>query len=242
MTKHVDPVPGTQELYKEGEPLPSEVLALPYGQRPMIWQDVADFGLRHGRTGSDVVYDLALLSKNRYTEDVKRPDVAPIDLELLMSLYDISPSSCGWKLPSARDVFLMLYGPVINQFTPGTGGWDTKDYKSAELFACRRYARLLGRGNATTYRWLQREGKVTRRLANVLDKIVTLCGSAPVPHLRFEELAGPVLLRRGVNIDAVAPLPTAENVRRPPGTRGRRVSDGAESRTVPAKYIGGAFS
>lgn len=221
--------------------LPSNLATLPYADRPTIWQDLTEFAIRHNRTSADLVYDLALQSKYNYIEFVQRPTVVPFDLELLMRLYDISPSSAPWRLPNVREVFELLYGPVVRQFTPSPGGWTEVDYKTAELACGRRYARLLGRADTATYRWIQGEGKVTRRLSNILGKIVETCANAPVPHERFEQISSPFLAMRGLQINEEVPLPTGENVRRV-GSSGRRVSVDSESTPLAAEYAGGAFA
>ncbi len=218
--------------------LPSTMVRLTYSDRPVIWKDLEDFGARHNRTSADIVYDLAMQSKYNYIESVRKPTVVPFDLELLARLYDISPSSVSWQMPNISEVFEMLYGPVIRQYSPDSGRWTEVEFKTAELACGRRYARSLGRADTATYRWIKGEGKVTRRLSNILTKIMQICKDEPSPLERFEAIVKPLLRMRGIDLDEVVPLPTAGTVRR--STRGRRVSVG--DATVAPKYAGGGFS
>jgi hypothetical protein len=218
--------------------LPASMAGLTYFERPVIWKDLQAFGERHLRTSADLVYDLALQSKYKYIESVRKPTVVPFDLELLMRLYDTSPSSAPWLLPNVSQVFELLYAPVIRQYSPDSGRWTEVEFKTAELACGRRYARSLGRADTATYRWIKGEGKVTRRLSNILAKIVQICQDEPSPLSRFEEIVKPLLRMRGVDLDKEVPLPTAGSVRRV--TPGRRVS--VKDATVAPKYAGGGFA
>lgn len=221
--------------------LPEDVAARPYSNRPIIWRDLGEFAVRHNRTGADLVYDLSLQSKYNYIQSTKQATVVPFDLELLMRLYDLSPSSAPWRLPNVREVFDLLYGPLIRQFAPGPGVWTEVDYRTADLACCRRYARLLGRANTATYRWIQGGGKVTRRLGNVLGKLIEICANSPSPHETFESFAMPILALRGLKINEEIPLPTVDNLRTG-YVSGRRVSVTGKSHQLPPEYTGGAFA
>jgi hypothetical protein len=221
--------------------LPPELLKLPYPNRPVIWSDLKEFEIRHNRTGADLVYDLALQSKYNFIQSTKKSTVVPYDLELLMRLYDLDPSSAPWRLPDVREVFEFFYGPLVRQFLPRPGHWTEVDYRTAELALGRRYARLLGRADTATYRWIQDGGKVTRRLGNILGKFVERCNAFPSPHEEFERIAMSVLAMRGLKINEEIPLPTPENLRKV-STSGRRVSTEGKSNQLLPEYTGGAFA
>ena len=140
-----------------------------------------------------------------------------------------------------REVFDLLYGPTVRLFSSDSGKWTEVEFKTAELMCGRRYARGLGRSDTASYRWVQTEGKVTRRLSNILGKIVEICADEIDPRERFESIVGPILAMRGIDLDHETPMPTLAAVRRT--TAGRRVSVGDdEASTVVPEYLGGAFS
>lgn len=223
------------ELYKVNKELPLHIEALPLSERPMMWNDIPEFATRHGRTIADIVYDLALLTSHAYAQKTKKRTVVPMDLEILVHLYDMYPSSCGWARPDIREAFEFLYGAKIREFSGAS-----EDV--ARLAVGRRYARLLGRVGTAQYRWLAEEGKVTRRLENIVSKIQDIALTGSDPGTVFETLSKRCWALRGVDIDKMAPMPTAESVIKPPGTRGRRISENKKNRPVLAStYEGGAF-
>lgn len=250
MKKFIDPVPKpakkviivesdltpvTPALFRDGEELPPEVEALPFGERPMIWRDLPQFSSRHGRTIADIVYDLALLTSHAYAKKTPNRVVVPLDLEVLTKLYDMYPSSCAWKRPDIRGTFEFLYGKAIAEF-------DEKYESIARLAMGRRYARMLGRVDTAQYRWLAEEdGKITRRLENILAKIHAITDTGADPLEVFESIATRSWALRGVDIDADVPMPTVTSVVKPTGTRGRRMTEKAKKVVMPASYEGGAF-
>lgn len=224
--------------YVEGKELPRDVEALDYADRPMIWRDLIEFKDRHERTVADTVYDLVLLTGHAYSASIKKNTVVPFDLELLARLYDHIPESCAWKRPTVLGVFDLLYGADLEAFRG-----NDEHYQAAQLTLGRRYARLVGRADTAQYRWLSAEGgKITRRLANVLSKIQTLAERSNRPREEFEKLSKKIWTLRGYNLEKFFPMPTAENVVRPEGTRGRNL---ATKKVAPppvsGEYKGGAF-
>lgn len=223
------------ETYRVNKELPAQIEALPLSQRPMIWNDIPEFATRHGRTIADIVYDLALLTSHAYAQKTKKRTVVPMDLELIVHLYDAYPSSCSWNRPDIREAFEFLYGSKIREFTGA-------NELVARLAMGRRYARLLGRVGTAQYRWLSEKGKVTRRLENIVSKIQDIASTGDDPLLVFETLSRRCWALRGVDIDQMAPMPTAESVIKPPGTRGRRITENKKAKSVFSNaYAGGAF-
>lgn len=223
------------ETYRVNRELPAHIEALPMGQRPMIWNDIPEFATRHGRTIADIVYDLALLTSHAYAQKTKKRTVVPMDLELMVHLYDAYPVSCNWNRPDIRKAFEFLYGEKISEFKGPSEA-------VARLAMGRRYARLLGRVGTAQYRWLAEKGKVTRRLENIVSKIQDISTTNDDPLTVFEALSRRCWLLRGVDIDKMSPMPTAESVIKPPGTRGRRITENKKSKSVFSNaYAGGAF-
>lgn len=222
-------------IYKKDAELPREVEALDISRRPMIWRDLAEFSARHGRTAADMTYDLALLTSHAYTKKTERRTVVDFDLELLVRLYDMYPSSCSWVRPDVSEMFERLYGKHLKTFSPALE-------PVARLALGRRYARMLGRVDTAQYRWLSDGGQITRRLSNILAKIdeVSKLGKDPLELL--ESLAKRVWELRGVDIELEYPVPTKDSVLKPPGTRGRRMTiDKVQKPLVQPTYEGGAF-
>lgn len=233
-SEHIKP------LYAEGEELPEPIAALGIAQRPLVWRDLADFRARHGRSQADIVYDLAL-PPNGIAGKAESGIVLSFDLEILVRLYDLYPASCAWTRPDAREMFKRLYGDAIAKFEP-------EDQPAAQLAFSRRYVTLLGRSDTAHYRWLPMSGKVRnipRRMSNILSKIDGILKAGQDARSVFEELAKHTWSLRGVDIEQVLPNPDAQTIRRPPGSKGRKVSKGkaiiGHSLNAP-KYLGGAFS
>lgn len=223
------------DVFQVNKELPLHIEALPITHRPMLWNDIPEFASRHKRTIADIVYDLALLTCFAYAQKTKRRTVIPMDLELLVRLYDAYPSSCTWKRPDIRETFEFLYGKIISEF-------DSQYENVARLAIGRRYARMLGRVDTAQYRWLTEEGKVTRRLENIVAKIYGIADSGADPLATLEALSRNCWALRGVDIEAVVPMPTAQSVIKPAGTRGRRMT--AFKKTKPSYsevYDGGVF-
>lgn len=222
--------------YKEKMLLEPEVEALGLDNRPMIWRDLAEFSARHGRTIADMVYDMVLLTNHAYSTKTPLRTVVPFDLEFLTRLYDLYPSSCAWKRPSIRDMFELMYAGHLKSF-------DADSEPVARLAVGRRYAKMLGRVDTAQYRWLSEDGKITRRLGNILSKVEESALTGEHPLDVFERVGKRIWELRGFDIDKHFPLPTKENVLKPPGTRGRLMSVQKKVRSIHQPvYSGGSFA
>lgn len=221
---------------RESKELSPEIEAKNQTERPLIWRDLEDFRARHNRTISDVVYDLALLTTHNYANNAAKRTIMPVDLEILIRLYDRYPSSCAWNRVDVRETFETLYGPIIAGFA--------EEFQSTAHLACaRRYAELVGRADTAQYRWLKGESQISRRLTNLLGKITEVQQAGGDPRKVFESIAINTWTLRGVDIDKKVPLPTLQSVQKPPGTRGRRMPTHRVAKPTKAQvYAGGAFS
>jgi hypothetical protein len=247
-------------VYKEGDELPSEVEALDISQRPLVMRDLAGFRARHKRTTADSIRDFALPTSLAYPKDVAvgsgeskesegdslegqngveggsvQNKVMPFDLEMLVRLYDLMPSPCAWQYSTISGVFEKMYGELIADF-------DEADQPAAQLAYRRRYAQLIGRSATGAYRWKKSEA-TTRRMEILLTKIEALGKTGKEVRLAYEALSIKTWALRGVNINKEAPAPTAFNVQKPPGTRGRRINTNLPEKPTmkEATYEGGAF-
>lgn len=190
-------------LIEEGMRLRDEVLALDWEQRPMVWSDLPLFEARHGRSAHDMVYDLGMHQANHYRSKVDRHEVLPFDIELLVRLYDIYPSSCLWRCPPLPEMFMRIYGSAIEGFAPALQEKAKKAYGM-------RFARLMGRAPTVQYRWLwdagmQDKGGSTRRVRNIISKLHEASLAGEHPRVVLEDLAVHMWALRGLNVDAETP-------------------------------------
>ena len=178
----------------------------------------------------------AIGKSGRATTNTPLRTVVPFDLEFLTRLYIMFPASCEWKRPTIRDTFTMLYGDYLSQFDQGSEA-------IAHLAVGRRYAKMLGRVDTAKYRWLEDDGKITRRLGNILSKVERSAVYGHDPLEVFEKIGKRIWELRGFDIDKHYPMPTIESVQKRKGTPGRVVNPkkGARSTHAPT-YEGGAFS
>lgn len=222
--------------YDEGDVLPPEVEALSTEDRPLVWRDLADFRARHNRTIADIVYDLALQVGKAYSPDSSNRKILPFDMEMLVRLYDASPSSCNWKRPTILGMFRRLYGEAIDAFSEELR-------PAAELAYGRRYARSIGRLDTALYRWKtgSKGDSTIRRMGNLLSKIESLGETDDEIREKYEALAFRAWMLRGVDINKDFPIPSEDSVRRPPGSRGRKISITTKAAPKVATYTGGAF-
>jgi hypothetical protein len=249
--------PKGKSVYKEGDDLPSAVEVLDISKRPMVMRDLAQFRARHNRTTADSIRDLAIPTSLAYPKDMaigsksgvegdlRDPEsieggsiqnkVMPFDLEMLVRLYDLMPSPCSWQYSTISGVFKKMYGEHVAAF-------DEADRPAAELAYRKRFAMLIGRSATGGYRWKKSEA-TTRRMIILLTKIEDLGRISKDIRTEYEALAIKAWALRGVSINKERPIPTALNVQKPPGTRGRKININLpeKTETKPATYEGGAF-
>ncbi|MBQ0916859.1 hypothetical protein KBW71_00145 [Hydrogenophaga aromaticivorans] len=199
------PLNPKKPLIKDGMELLPEVERLDLNQRPMIWCDLPVFAAKHSRTAMDMMYDLGLNTPYLYQRDAQRRSVVPYDLELLMRMYDMDPSSCSWNRPTLREVFDLLYGDVLR-------GFPEELFAKATLAYGARFARMLGRATTVQYRWLMDDSSSTRRISNIVTKIraVELAGRSAIQT--FESLAIVMWARRGYDVNAGYPAYSPETI------------------------------
>jgi hypothetical protein len=190
-------------LIEEGMRLSDEVMARPWQDRPMVWSDLPLFEARHGRNAHDMVYDLGMHQANHYRSRVGLHEVLPFDIELLVRLYDRSPSSCMWTCPTLQDMFFRIYGQAIEGFAPSLQDRARNAYGM-------RFARLMGRAPTVQYRWLwdsgmQDKSGSTRRVRNIISKLHEASLGGEHPRAVLEDLAGRMWVLRGLNVDAETP-------------------------------------
>jgi hypothetical protein len=229
-------VPAKKSRARESIELAPEIEIKNHKERPLIWRDLEDFRSRHNRTISDVVYDLALLTTHNYAKNAAKRTMMPVDLEILIRLYDRYPSSCAWHRVDVRETFEVLYGAMI-------AGFPEQLQTTAHLACARRYSVLVGRADTAQYRWLKGESQISRRLTNLLAKVMEIKTTNVESREVFEAVAVRTWALRGIDINERVPLPTLQSVQKPPGTRGRRMPTHRVAK--PAKthvYEGGAFA
>ncbi|MES2977732.1 MAG: hypothetical protein V4731_04855 [Pseudomonadota bacterium] len=192
-------------LIKEGALLSAQVEARDSANRPMVWRDLPMFATKYHRTAVDMMYDLGLNTPYFYQQAVKSHGVVPFDLELLVRIYDRSPSSCDWDRPTVREIFETLYGQTVQ-------GFGEELSAKAHMAYGARFARLLGRATTVLYRWLIDESGTTRRIGNIISKLQTAAQQGQDARREFETLAIAIWANRGYDVDKAYPSYTPETI------------------------------
>ena len=224
-------------VIKEGDRLPEGLEVQSTAVRPMIWLDLPRFAQRHNRTALEMMFDLGFNTTFQYQSNIKKREVIPFDLELLVQVYEKYPGPCGWVKPNVRDVFQMLYAVDIKKFPEE---YEAKAYMSLGT----RYADLLGRTKTVLYRWMTDSGQTSRRVINIISKIEELAQQTSWEHARaeFERISIERWLIRGYDLERAHPVPTLATISKNL-VRRSQVSDGVANRIVIGKlaYQGGTF-
>lgn len=224
---------------KEGDSLPLERLSESIDTRPVIWHDLPMFAARYSRTGMDMMYAFGFNTTHQYTKAVCNPTVVPFDIELMLRLYEDSPTPCMWGKPDLLVCFGRLYADIIKPYEG-----DEREEAKIRMALAVRFTILLGRSPTVKYRWMTVKGESSRRVMCILSKIEAFGEVSQVRRERFEEIALAAWRLRGVDVDQVYPIPAPGQLAT---ARFSKVSEGIMRRLMDASrgdesgYAGGAF-
>lgn len=179
-------------------------LGLDPSKRPLAGLDIEYFRSRHELQTVDVIYALCIQNSAAYNKVVRVPHLT-YTMEMLIRIYDLYPSHSPWKLIEPTQAFDFLYGDVVEQFR------GTEFEKEARLALYRRFTAACGRSIFTAYRWVQSGGKSKRGITKIFAKLSLLDN----PRLTLETLARSMYKSRGVDFDAVCPMPSIDNPPKP---------------------------
>ena len=173
---------------------------LDVSKRPMAGKDVERFQARHGLSISDTIYALCIQNSAKFNQICRLPAL-PFTLELLIRLYDESPSHTPWAQVTPQASFEALYGNVARDFV----GSDLA--KDVRLALYRRFSGALGRSIYTAYRWVQGYGNAKSQVVKIFGKLMKTKDSRET----LERLARLMYRTRGLDLDQMYPMPSLES-------------------------------
>jgi hypothetical protein len=206
--------------------------SLPRSQRPLMGYDIEQWRGELRLPKFDAQHALGFRNANHYNK-ICREAVLPPSIEIIVRIYLEYPHAPSWDRYTLQDLFHVMYGKELAVFE------GRKDYKAARVDLGNRFTQLFGRSSSRKYNWLKLRGDVgidtqgDRGFGGAyadVDRILCLMKSVPDPRRVLEQIAFKVFALRGIDIDAMFPIPTLES---PPKRRktGRR----AEPRLTPVK-------
>ena len=191
-------------------PLPLDTtLTLDADQRPLYGHDIERFRARMGLVNADMAQAMCILP-GKYQQAVRNPDPLPLNQDILLRLYQHSPSPSSWQSWSPGEAFEVFYGPLLRSFVLPT------QRDAAQVMLRRRFAALMGRSYGRTASWIDGNQGHSLSVQRILGKLVEF----ETPHAVLEPLAARAHAVRGLDLEALAPLPTLAQLIR--SRRGRR--------------------
>jgi hypothetical protein len=188
-------------------PLPLDTtLTLDADQRPLYGHDIECFRARMGLANADMALAMCLLP-GQYQQAVRHPDPLPLNQDILLRLYQHSPSPSSWQSWSPGEAFEAFYGPLMRSFVLPA------QHDAARLMLRRRFAAVMGRSCGRAASWIDGSQGHSLSVQRILGKLVEF----EAPRAVLEPLAARAHAVRGLDLEALAPLPTPEQ-----GSRSRR--------------------
>ncbi len=204
-------------------------LSLPLKQRPIIGEEVENWRIKMGITQHQAYIALGLNSMHAYSEVIKKNDIVPFTLEVLLRLYMLSPTAPGWERYSFRELFDALYREQLMKFQD-----HPELLCSATVGFTSRFTALFNRSKSRAYQWFAKPNKMQdgaelnayADIGAIMSKLKSMHADKTQrrllanPHKIFEKTAIYTWQLRGVDIDNKHPLPTVERMskkRRGPG-------------------------
>lgn len=199
----------------------------PRDRRPMIGFDIEQWRGENRLSRYDAQYALGFRNSNHYNK-MCNCQVLPLATELIIRLYDEHPCARGWDRFTLRELFESMYG---NAFKPFKGRPD-ETYAKVDLGS--RFCTLFGRSPGRHYQWLASPGtRNTEELAAYSDVATILSKLKQFDHPGevLERLAAKAYQLRGVDLNAMFPVPTLQRPpRREKTGRKPRARDEAQAR------------
>jgi hypothetical protein len=171
-------------------------LVEPTSVRPMIWKDLPVFAMRHGRSSMEMMYDLGFNTTYQYTSAANKAEVLPFDLELLIRIFEVYPSSCSWKKTTPSQAIDLIYGDLLQPYLS-----DPDEEGVMRMHFGQRLAAILDRSVTVLYRWLTDAGASSRRVINILSKVEAMGDTPQARREAFEGIALPAWRLRGIDIE-----------------------------------------
>lgn len=182
--------------------------------RPMAGSDIERFRARHHLRLEDTTYALALGSSAKFNVACRLPAL-PFTLELLIRIYDESPSHPPWGEFTPQAAFEMMYGSAVRDFA----GSPVANEAWLDLSA--RFAGGIGRSRFAALRWIKSGGNARAEVSKILGKL----SSMNAPRETLERLARLMYTARRHNFDSLYPMPSLAH---PPAPRRRGPKKGSK--------------
>lgn len=184
-------------------------MSLPVAYRPMRGIDIEEWVWSAGLSKHEAHFALGFRNANHYSEMCKRA-LLPPTLEVLIRLYYRFPDARGWGKFTTRELYDRLYKPFEEAFEAGS-----KHRLHAVVDLGSRFCKLFGRSVARQYEWIREakadnDGQQYAEIDAILGKLYEVQKHADAAKV-FEEIALKVSKLRGVDIDAMYPIPTPDH-------------------------------
>lgn len=187
--------------------------------RPLTGSDIERFRARHHLKLEDVTFALCLGSSAKFNVACRLPSL-PFTLEMLMRIYDESPSHAPWGEVTPQAAFEMLYGSVVRDFA------GSPVFKEVQLDLYARFAGAIGRSRFAALRWIRGAGNAKGQVTKVFGKLSAMKN----PRETLERLARVMYTTRRHNFDSLYPMPSLAH---PPEPRRRGPKKGSKRITKP---------
>lgn len=182
-------------------------MTLPRSKRPMVGLDIEEWRTSMNLSKFKSQYALGFRNINHYNR-IAEGGLLPIDLELLIRLYEESPQAIGWDKYTIKQLFELMYGEDLKQFE----GTRFETYALVDLGT--RFTRIFGRSPSRKYQWLKEDSTTNAndlKTYAVMECILAKLHQLPNPKEVLERQAKKVWKLRGHDLDIENPIPTLAN-------------------------------
>lgn len=172
-------------------------------QRPLCGHDIERFRASMGLSRMEFALAMALVP-GHYQKTVSDQHPLSLDREILLRLYQLSPSPSAWQNWSPQEAFGECYGPLLR-------GFELPAHQAkARVMLYRRFTAIMGRSAARGLSWFDGNQGHSLPVRRVLGKLIELAS----PREVLEAIAARAYAVRGLDLELIAPLPTSESVSR----------------------------
>jgi len=197
----------------------------PRSKRPLMGYDIEQWRGEMMLSKFKAQAALGFRNANHYNKMCLLP-IIPESIEIIIRLYLDFPRAPGWEKYSLQELFNLMYGEQLAAFE------GRKDYTAAKVDLGNRYTRMFNRSPSRKYNWLREDDSSGERefggAYSDVETILTLLKQVEDPKAVFERIARQVFALRGVDIEALHPVPTLAS---PP----TRLKTGRKAEPKPAK-------
>ncbi len=194
---------------KKAAPVVNIDMSKPIAMRPLKGLDIEQWVWSAGLSKHEAHFALGFRNANHYSLMCKR-GMLPVTLEVLIRLYHRFPDARGWGKFKTRDLYDRLYMGYEEAFEAGS-----KHRLHAQVDLGSRFCKLFGRSVARQYEWIRdakpdSDGQQYAEIDAILAKLHEVDKHTDAA-LMFEEIALLVGKLRGIDIDAMYPIPTPDS-------------------------------